>query len=136
MKLIFQSNNLPFSLVIKAVTQSEWHHVGISDGGTVYEARVIGGVVKTDIESFKSRGKWFEVEIECDESKCIHFLEAQVGKPYDFSGAFALPFRASWENTNKWYCSELAAAAFAYSGARIVRSGLRGVSPRDLWVST
>lgn len=136
MKLIFQSNNLPFALVIKAFTQSEWHHVGVANGNTVYEARAFGGVMKTDIESYKARGKWFEVEIECDEKKCIHFLEAQVGKPYDFSGAFALPFRANWEDTNKWYCSELAAAAFAYSGARIVRSGLRGVSPRDLWVST
>ena len=48
------------------------------------------------------------------------FADAQVGKPYDWSALLALPFRANWADTEKWFCFELCAAAFQHAGISIV----------------
>lgn len=137
MRTVYQTNNRPFSLLIRGVTASRWHHVGLEIDGVVYEARARGGVVRTSLDEFRSRGKCHISKYETDSKSAQvakDFLESQVGKPYDWFGALGFPFRASWQNENKWYCSELVAAAYKVAGYPIVRDDLLGVSPRDLWV--
>lgn len=134
MKIIFTTSDSIVSKIIKLFTSSPWHHVGVVVGTNVIEARTTGVVIST-LREFKSRGKYHIVDVHCDnESKAVEFLHAQVGKDYDFAGAIGLPFRTHWQDDTKWYCSELVAATFRTGGSSIVRDGLRGVSPRDLWV--
>jgi len=49
--------------------------------------------------------------------RAFRFLDRQIGKPYDYWGLFAFLWRSSkYQDPKKWFCSELAAAAFQVSG--------------------
>lgn len=135
MKAIFTTNGQITSSAIKAFTASPYHHVGIIDGDLVIEARMFSGVICSQISEYKNRGDWLVVEIPVeDEGKAIEFARAQLGKRYDLAGAVGLPFRASWQDPSKWYCSELLAASAAAGGTPIARPEARGFSPRDAWI--
>ena len=43
------------------------------------------------------------------------FLIAQVGKPYDGEAILAFAFGRDWREPDSWICSELQAAALAFS---------------------
>ena len=136
MKIIFATDGDPLSRVIRAVTSCPWHHVGVVFGDYVIEARFTG-VIKTPLDDIKARGKYAVVDCPvADEAKAEAFALAQVGKQYDLAGLISFPFRARWQNDSRWYCSELVAATAAAGGSPLVRAGLSGVSPRDLWVVT
>ena len=136
MQIIFTTNNMPLSVLIRTITSCKWHHVGVIVGGFVIEAR-FDGVTKTPIDEFKSRGKYsIENHPLADEQKANDFALMQVGKKYDIAGLVSFPFRKDWQDDNKWYCSELVASIAEVGGSPIVRSDLKGISPRDLWVST
>ena len=134
MKIIYSSNNKPISLGIKVFTASIWHHCGVVIGDFVYEATAFKGVIKSSLAEFKSRGKWAIVDaptINVD----LDWLEAQLGKRYDWGGILSLILRdRKWQRADRWYCSELVARLAEVSGSPIVRSNLKGVTPRDLWV--
>lgn len=134
MRLIFATDDEPLSKLIRAVTSCKWHHVGVVFDDYVVEARFIG-VIRTPLEDFKKRGKFCIVEHHLtDEDAAQEFALEQIGKGYDKAGLISFPFRARWQDESKWYCSELVAAIATAGGSPIVRSGLSGVSPRDLWV--
>jgi hypothetical protein len=63
------------------------------------------------------------------------FLEAQLGKDYDWMALIALPFRRKWQAPHKWFCSELAAKAVQFSGRKLNRLPEWRATPRDLWVA-
>lgn len=136
-KICFQTNNLPLSLLIRGIGNCQWSHVGLNVNGTVYESRCFSGVIKTAPHKFMERGKYAEVVIDLDSDsvdRLFEWCESQVGKKYDWAGVFSFPFRADWENEEKWYCSEFVAAAFRAIDKPVTRDGLTGVSVRDLWV--
>lgn len=114
MKVVFARSNTVASLLIRLVTWSRWHHGGAvtQDGLYVIEARAKEGVVKTPINDFIKRYDKCEfAEIECDNKKAFEFLNAQLGKKYDWSAASGLLFKLMPNHENKWYCFELMAAA-------------------------
>lgn len=67
------------------------------------------------------------------------FLVKQIGKPFSFFGAWRgteieiLP-KSKSVDTSKWYCSELAWAAYLSAGIDIEKStgGAPGITPRDI----
>jgi hypothetical protein len=63
------------------------------------------------------------------------FARAQVGKPYDFGGLYGFLARKNWAKAEKWFCSELVSAAFACSGAPLLRLEPHKTSPGDLRTS-
>lgn len=135
MKVIFTRNNWPASILIRVLTASRWHHCGIVIGNHVVEASAWGGVRKVPLGEFKTRGKWaiYDVPLTNEESMC-EWLSQQLGKPYDWLGVFGLVLSHNWHKENRWYCSELVAAAAEKGGTQLVRRSLKGVTPRDLWV--
>ena len=134
MKLLFLTNNLPFSVIIRGLTFCQWSHVAVAFDDVVYEAR-LGGVSTTSLEKFKERGKHHVVDIELpDELAAEEYAKSRVGGKYDFLGIFALWFNRDWESSEKDYCSEYFADIAKAGGLSLFRDGLKGISPRDVWV--
>lgn len=109
MKVIFCTNNLPFSLLIKLVTWSQWHHCGVivEEGGQDYviHAKASKGVIKQPLESFIKDYPNNELRIiDGNPSDAYNLL----GKSYDFGGAIGHYF-STWNDPDKWFCSELVA---------------------------
>lgn len=134
MKIIFATDNEPLSKIVRTLNNCRWHHVGVLFNDYVIEAR-FSGVMKTQVEYFKIRGSYEIVDYPVnDEGKALDFALNQISKKYDLPGLLSFPFRARWQNSTRWYCSELVAAIADAGGSPLVRSDLNGVSPRDLWV--
>jgi hypothetical protein len=71
-------------------------------------------------------------EVKLINEEAAHkFLLAQIGKPYDKFAvlAFAMPWRVNWDDENKWFCSELAAAAIEHGGVPLSRYHRRFIHP-------
>lgn len=61
------------------------------------------------------------------------FLEAQIGKPYDFSAVAAFAAVRDWQQPDSWFCSELIAAALLECGyLRPLAAETNKITPRDL----
>lgn len=141
MRVIFTSSNLPAALAIRFFTGCRWHHCGIiyeNQGGdpVVIESRAIVGVQAVTLQDFKNRGDWCIIDYDvADSGAAERFLYSQLGKPYDWGGAIAYPFRGDWQDRKKWYCSELVAATFEQGKSPIVRQGVRSITPRDLFIN-
>ena len=71
----------------------------------------------------------------------IDFAVEQLGKPYDWGAVLAIGARITlnrdWRETDRWFCSELVAAAFEAGGVPLVHArDLAVITPRDLTLST
>lgn len=114
MRIALVRNKTIGSLLIRLVTWSRWHHGGVitQDGKFVIESRAKQGVVKTPILDFRNRYSTVDFfTIDCDDKKAFEFLNAQIGKSYDWSAASGLLFKLMPNHKDKWYCFELIAAA-------------------------
>ncbi|MDD2736069.1 MAG: hypothetical protein PHF56_19220 [Desulfuromonadaceae bacterium] len=80
-----------------------------------------GGVCSKPVITF-NRDHWDIVEVTL--AKDLKWLNAQLGKKYDWLGIFGL-ITIGIEDPEKWYCSELAAAALGMKN--------RQVSPGELY---
>lgn len=136
MKIHFCKSNDLGGFLIRLFLFSRWNHVAIQVGDVVYEATAFQGVIRTP----KRQWSWHEVEtVELGQegnSAAQKFLEAQLGKDYDWMALIALPFRRKWQAPHKWFCSELAAKALEVAGVDMPgRIPAGRVTPRDLWVA-
>lgn len=117
---------------------SRWSHCGIVDAerGVVIEALMFRGVVETPMQQWRRRYPSFElVYTACpDPAAALAFARAQVGQRYDYWAAFGVPWRTSWDDPRRWYCSELLEAALAAGGRLRWRLTKRGVSPMESWM--
>lgn len=127
------------SQCIRKLTWRDESHVSLIDPvtGTEYEAWASGGekkrilfwqfdqgaVLKTRFGQNHMDGTpvtLYEVEVTAEQkAKVIEFLEAQLGKPYDWKGVFRFISRPAGKDPmwqEEWFCSELVFAAFAYAG--------------------
>ena len=68
------------------------------------------------------------------ETAWLNFLTAQIGKPYDFEAIAAFAIDRDWRNPEKWFCSELAAAALEACKwfPKPLASVANEITPRDL----
>lgn len=117
---------------------ARWSHCGVydQDRRVVIEALMFRGVVETPYLEWAARyPSWEGAYISCpSDIDALAFARAQVGKPYDYLAAFGVPWRTSWDDEGKWYCSELLEAALAAGGRRRWRLSKRGVSPMESWM--
>ena len=136
MKVHFLKSHTVTGWLIRVFTFSQWNHVSIEIGGKVYEARGRTGVTQTGAKGYLNKwAKTDTVQIAAPSPvSAVAFLEAQIGKRYDFGGIVALPFRKPWHSRSKWFCSELVAAALIASGLPKMRVDAYRVTPRDLWI--
>lgn len=123
---------------IKFWTWSDWSHVDVWTPNGWLGARSDGGVQVRDWDYTK-----FEKEeiraITLDiktEANIMNWLHNQIGKPYDYLAVAGMPFRKDWRSDERWFCSELVAAAFAQAGAELLDADqFNRVTPRDLYLS-
>ena len=138
MRIWFCRSNDIGGWLIRLLTFSHWNHVAIELHGVIYEAMAGQGVRILSPHDFAKRwAKSSVVDVSLlypDQAQT--FLKRQVGKPYDWGGVFAFPFRAAWHHPEKWFCSELAAEALRDGGAKpTFRLSPDRVTPRDLWAA-
>lgn len=111
MQVILGSNNKLGSLAIRLHNWSEWSHCGVIVNNEVIEATTSQGVVSSSLADFKQRypnNKIIEIPHKGDFQKR---LKDQIGKSYDWGAIFRFVFRGDWDDTDKWFCFELAAYA-------------------------
>ena len=130
MKLVFVRNNQIFGRLIRWATRSEWDHVAIWDDETLecWEAVGSRGVLH-HFDWWPSPKDMQVCTIEAEglnelRPRIREFLNSQVGKGYDWLAITRFltrrmrPYDAS---EKRWFCSELAAAAFAVVGIDLLR---------------
>lgn len=127
-------------ILIRGVTWSEFSHVDVcTPDGKLLGAQIDG--VKARPAGYAAKSCRF-LYLQTDkltaeqEKKFWEFLDAQIGKPYDFGAIAGILIHRDWRNPNKWFCSELVAAAFEYAGVPLLRTDfIDRVSPGQLLMS-
>jgi uncharacterized protein YycO len=140
MKVIFSRNNSLASWLIRLFTWSRWHHCGVvvdrgKQGAYVIEASGSkGGVVRTPLQEFLDSYSVTEIAyLPCaDEKAALDFMEAQVGKGYDWTAIFSFVFKFVKHKEDKWFCSEVIARA----SQKFRKDKSCRVVPELLWMLT
>jgi uncharacterized protein YycO len=98
-------------------------HSMILDGDHVIHATMLHGVVRQPISESLHGQKVVEVVSFSvpDASVGIDWAFGQIGKPYDFAGAFGLSLSPDrrWQEDDKWFCHELCASAIQKAGRNL-----------------
>lgn len=109
--------------LIRWQQRSQYAHASIMVGGWVYEAVGDGGVRKVGPGTYEAEYRAGSIVTatvyltEAQEAVLQAFLEAQLGKRYDFAAVarFVTRGNAANEATRRWFCSELVVAAFQHT---------------------
>ncbi|MBB5204442.1 hypothetical protein HNQ51_001756 [Inhella inkyongensis] len=106
--------------VLKFEVGALWGHTAFYDPErrVFNEALMFRGVVETPWYEWFGRYSAYEcvaVPVQRPDL-ALTFQREQIGKDYDYPGAFAVPFRADWQNPRWWFCSEKDAAALIRAG--------------------
>lgn len=115
------------SWAIKCFTWGDISHVAVRDPEleVVWEAWQ-GGVrrVASISDNHKERTQVDVYAVDMTEKQYVTataFLDAQVGKPYDYFGVCSFALRCNMGSKKRWFCSELAMAAFNKAGIPLLR---------------
>lgn len=125
---------------IRWQTRSPYSHASINSAGLIYEARTHSGVrVRMPDNSEDAADRYAITVNDVNAIRMDVWLQAQVGKPYDFTMVlrFLTRRQESRRSCGKWFCSELVYAAFHHIGIDLlantepweVSPGLLGRSP-------
>lgn len=136
MQFLFTRQRHVVSAAIRAVTWSEYSHVdAFITPATIIGSAAFEGVTVSPVEkrvAKASRATIVTIPLE-DEIAAREFLISQVGKPYDWGGAFGVWARRSWQRDDAWFCSELVAAAVRAGGRPLFDNDFRSrITPQDL----
>lgn len=125
--VVLYSGRSPIARAIRWQTRGRYSHaavVGVDDAGrmALWEAKEFFGVRCRDVAAADwSDADWYEVVPAYDGCRAVGFLNAQVGKGYDYTmvARFVTRRQASRRTCNRWFCSELVYAAFLVGGRPI-----------------
>lgn len=137
--LVFSRRHHPGSALLRLAMWSPWSHVGIVDPrtGHVIEAVAGRGVIQRRLDDVIATSSRYEL-VALPASNPAAVIDAalqQLGKRYDWWGVIGLGVRRQWQQDDAWFCSELAASAFAAAGEPLFRADcLRRVTPQHLWM--
>lgn len=123
-------------LIRAADRWGRWSHCGIViPWGGVIEARAFHGVVLTPMVEVIARVSHLEtVEIKVpDLAGGLAWAQAQIGKGYDYGAIFGNLLRESWQDDDRWECSELVEAFLAQCGRPRFREQAWRISPNLSW---
>ena len=127
---------------IRKLTWSEYSHVEIG----VYRKGRLGwvgalpeGVVWKPYD-YDPHCNYAIATIDCtyeQKAKVAEFIKAQMGKPYDFGAICGIWLHRDWAKPDRWFCSELVAAACRHAGIKLVGDAemLDRITPRDILYS-
>jgi hypothetical protein len=133
----FSGSYLPGSLLIQGATRYHYAHVAADlDNGEVLDATYSHGVAQRKLSYPKSgwQRSYLLSWTEKEQREMFHLLAEELGKGYDVYGALGVPFGAGWEESGKWFCSELIGACAQRVG-RLALSDkrIRRLSPEKLF---
>lgn len=116
---------------------ARWGHTAFFDqsNNTMVEALLFKGVVATPVEQWLKTYPsftFFAVHVPNPQAG-TEWQRAQLGKGYDYLGATSVPFRASWQDEDRWYCSEKEAMSVIKAGRPWIADPQRGIHPHDFW---
>lgn len=133
MKIIVASNHCPGSLLIKIGTMSRWCHAAVLlDGDWVVDATLGAGVTLQSLSEFRKHFPVIEV-IDIPLPDAVRFLNAQMGKPYDWTALFGMVMQRDWQEDDSWFCSELVEATLAAGGRKRFRDAVSRITPQQTW---
>lgn len=115
------------SRLIRWQQRGEWSHASVVlRSGAVIESREFIGVRQLP-RLTAAKGEFIQVfNVECtdEQADAIEaFLLKQIGKRYDYPMVFGFVSRSGTEGQQsggKWFCSELAFAAFRFAGINLL----------------
>ena len=112
----FHRGDAFISKAVRAVSRGFFNHVSMTYNGHVYEAHMFVGVIKTPVAEWDCSTVHttltFKVKKQ-HQAELLDFLEAQVGKGYDYLGLLNFVLVSTKEREGMWYCSEFAKVGFA-----------------------
>lgn len=132
------------SRLIQWQQRGEWSHASVVlRSGAMIESREFIGVRQLP-KLTANKGEFIQVfQVECtdEQAEAVEaFLKAQIGKSYDWPMVFGFVSRSTVEGQQsggKWFCSELAFAAFRAGDIHLLaRIDPWEVSPPHLSYST
>lgn len=131
MKIIMLDHPGIVSSAVRLMTRSKWSHVAIvMDEHSIMDATGIHGVAIRSIRDIEHYDKAY-AELDCETPK--DWLMQQLGKPYDRWAILGLWFNhRDWREDDKWFCSELVAAAAEKGGLKMFNEDASLVTPRDI----
>ena len=123
------------SRIIKFVTRGEYSHTAIIlDNDRIVEAWQGSNSVRV-IKSLSDGHKpgtpvdIYSVRMGSEQEREFReFIEAQIGKKYDFWGIWGFLRRKDLQRGESWFCSELFAAGCGAAGVRL----LNGIPPAQV----
>ena len=106
-----------YDVLVRAATLSKYSHVELVINGVCYTSSPRDNGVRSKVIDLHS-GNWDVYPIEGDAQYALDFFEKEMGKPYDWLGAIksVVPFFPN--RKEKWFCSEIVAAALQLPKAR------------------
>jgi len=140
MKAILRFSRKRWSIAswfIRVFTMSNYSHVDVvmphTEGQRLFGALLWKGVSYHRSTYDHEKDYYIEFENEIQYTRFFKFLEDQKGKDYDIISIFGFFFhKRQWHDKNKWFCSELIAAASEYAGVRLLNFHTNRVTPIDL----
>lgn len=118
---------------------ARWGHSAFWDQerNVMNEALMFKGVVETPFEEwFKKYSAWqfFAVNVPNPEDGVMFQRKhAALKTPYDYQGATSVPWRTSWQDESRLYCSEKDTLSVHRAGRILCRDPQRGIHPHDFW---
>lgn len=102
------------ALLLRRYMNCPFSHSAIIDHrtGIVYDSTLShGGVRRWDVDDFFSMYPVHEIrplDVPAENELAADlWLQAQVGKPYDWTALAGIFFRRDWSEDDSWFCSEL-----------------------------
>jgi uncharacterized protein YycO len=135
-EVFFSDSDQAACKLIRAVTWSDYAHVGFYDRstGNVIDSRMKNkGVTEYSYEKLKLEypriimRSFPEVPREA-----LAIARSQIGKGYDWTALFGIGLHRDWQEDDKWFCSELVAWACAQAGKPIINKETYRVVPQDV----
>lgn len=135
-ELVFTDNKFLAARLIRAFTWSDYCHVGFYDrkNGSVIDSRSDRkGVTEYAFEDLKKDYSRILIRsLPNVPREALEIARSQLGKPYDWTALAGLGLHRDWQETDKWFCSELVTWACQQTGAEVINKQSWRVTPQDV----
>ena len=122
--------------LIRIVTNSYFNHTSIQIGGQIWQSKAFKGVIRTTKQLEKPDSSIsIKVSKEKQEAvqRLIYFLDAQLGKGYDYACVLGFLSAKPIQHRTRLFCSELVNVAFSYLIPGLYEQSRTLISPKDLY---
>jgi hypothetical protein len=103
----FTKSDTLIGKLIRFTSGGKYNHVSIGINGYIYQAKMDYGVTKVRCDRDYNAVDWLHVW-DIDVQRVSEFLDAQVGKKYDWLGVISFLWVFIQQGRERWFCSELA----------------------------